>query len=208
MIAMRKLSTQGLEVSRHGLLLAVVLAFVPACGGGVAKDQSLPNATQVSSRNALPATVAEAEAPIGARGVASSESERPTTVTTTNEHVEDSKREILTAYRAMYRAMLDKRTDALATLLDDQYSLTHITGLRQPKKDWLAAIDSGQMRYHAAEEKSVTVDVDGDRAVLVGRSVVDATIYGGRGTWNLQLTTDYARKDGRWIAMGTVATTF
>jgi hypothetical protein len=92
--------------------------------------------------------------------------------------------------------------------LDDQYSLTHITGTRQPKRDWLAAIDSGQMRYHSAQEKSVTIDVTGDTAVLVGRSVVAATIYGADGTWNLQLTTNYARKDGKWIALRTLATTF
>jgi ketosteroid isomerase-like protein len=120
----------------------------------------------------------------------------------------DDKAQISQAYRDMYRAMLERRTDELAPLLSDQYSLTHITGLRQPKREWLSAIDSGQMRYHSAKEKSVTVEVTGDTAVLVGRSVVDATIYGSRGAWNLQLTTNYARKDGKWIAMSTVATTY
>lgn len=112
------------------------------------------------------------------------------------------------AYREMYRAMLEGRTDRLDLLLDDQYSLTHITGYRQPKREWLAAIESGEMRYHAAEERSVTVDVTGNRAVLVGRSAVTATIYGAHGTWNLQLTTDYERKDRTWITTRTVATTF
>jgi hypothetical protein len=82
------------------------------------------------------------------------------------------------------------------------------TSYRQPKREWLAAIDSGEMQYHSAEEKSVNVRVTNDTAVVVGRSVVDATIFGSRGTWNLQLTTDYARKGGKWIANRTVATTF
>ena len=118
---------------------------------------------------------------------------------------------ILRAYRDMYRAMLAGSTDPLEALLDDQYSLTHITGYRQPrqpKREWLSANASGQMRYHAAQEKSVRISVTGSTAVLVGRSVVTATINGLRGTWNLQLTTDYARKDGKWIALRTVATTF
>lgn len=115
---------------------------------------------------------------------------------------------ILSAYRAMYRAMLDGRTDRLDALLDDQYWLTHITGYRQPKREWLSAIDSGEMRYHSAQERSVTIDVSGDTAVLVGRSLVTATIYGARGTWNLQLTTNYARMNDKWMAMRTVATTF
>lgn len=120
---------------------------------------------------------------------------------------EDRER-IVGAYREMVRAMLDARTERLDPLLDEQYSLTHMTGYRQPKREWLSAIASGEMRYHAAEERSVTVDVTGDTAVLVGRSVVTATIYGMRGTWNLQLTTDYARRHGSWIAVRTMATTF
>lgn len=64
------------------------------------------------------------------------------------------------------------------------------------------------MRYHAAEEKSVVVQVTGDTAVLVGRSVVTATIYGAHGSWNLQLTTSYRRQDDRWIAVDTIAATF
>jgi len=51
--------------------------------------------------------------------------------------------------------------------------------------------------------------LDGDdTAVQVGRSRVDATIWGSRGTWNLQRTTRYQRRQGRWLAMATVAATF
>lgn len=64
------------------------------------------------------------------------------------------------------------------------------------------------MRYHAAKENSVSVEVKGQTAMVIGRSVVTATIYGARGTWKLQLTTNYVRRDGKWIALSTVATTF
>lgn len=116
--------------------------------------------------------------------------------------------QVLRVYREMYQAMLDRRIDRLDPLLDDKYSLRHITGYEQPKKEWLAAIESGQMQYHSAKEKSVKVDITGDTAVLVGRNVVTATIHGARGTWNLLLTTNYTRKKGKWIATRTVATTF
>lgn len=115
---------------------------------------------------------------------------------------------LVAAYREMIRAMLAQRTDSLAALLGGGYVLTHMTGLRQPARDWLAAIESGQMRYHSAREVRVTVKVSADTAVLVGQSVVTATVYGGRGTWDLQLTTNYARKNGVWLAMDTVATIF
>ena len=108
----------------------------------------------------------------------------------------------------MYRGMIERDTSLLDDLLDSAYTLTHMTGYRQPRKEWLQQIDSGEMQYHSAQPRSTSVEVIGDTAVLVGRDVVDATIWGGRGTWNLQLTTTYERRDGAWIAVRTVATTF
>src|SRR4051812_13268427 len=116
--------------------------------------------------------------------------------------------ELLEAYRDMYRGMLDKDTDLLDDLLDDAYTLTHMTGYVQSKREWLEQIDSGEMEYHSARERDVSIEVDGDGAVLVGQSVVDATIWGSRGTWPLQLTSRYKRRDGGWIAVTTRATTF
>jgi hypothetical protein len=115
---------------------------------------------------------------------------------------------VIQAHHDLWSAMLSRDRAQLAALLDEGYRLTHMTGYRQPAREWLDAVESGEMRYHAAREKSVTVEVTGSAAVLVGRSVVDATIYGARGTWNLQLTTQYRHVDGRWLAPNTVATTF
>jgi hypothetical protein len=40
----------------------------------------------------------------------------------------------------------------------------------------------------APQERSTTVEVYGDTARLVGRIVTDATVYGSRANWRLQLT--------------------
>lgn len=116
--------------------------------------------------------------------------------------------QVVGAHRAMYRGMLERDTAVLDELLADDYTLTHMTGYEQPKREWLAQIDSGRMRYHSAQPHDTAVEVDGDTAVLVGRDVVDATIWGSRGTWNLQLTTTYQRCGDAWIAVRTVAATF
>ena len=116
--------------------------------------------------------------------------------------------DLLEAHRALWRGMLERDVDLLDGLLDDAYTLTHMTGYEQPKAEWLADVESGRMRYHSTRPPSTSVDVTGDRAVVVGRDVVDATIWGSRGTWNLQLTTTYQRHDGDWTALRTVATTY
>jgi hypothetical protein len=120
----------------------------------------------------------------------------------------DDREQVLASYRAIHRWMVAADTDQLDTLLDSDYALTHMTGYRQSKREWLEQIDSGQMQYHSSRERDVTVDITGVTAVMVGRNVVDATIWGSRGTWNLQLTTSYQRRDGDWIATTTIASTF
>jgi hypothetical protein len=116
--------------------------------------------------------------------------------------------EILAAYRAHLRAMTDGDTDALDDLLDDGFTLTHITGYQQPKAEWLSQMRAGRFVYHGVIEKNVAVDVEGDTARLVGRIVTEATVYGTHADWPLQFTMDYARDGDTWTALRSVATTW
>lgn len=111
-------------------------------------------------------------------------------------------------FRNMYRAMLAADTAALGAMLGEGFTLTHISGFVQPRRDWLADIEARRMAYHAAQEVSLSTGRSSETATLVGRHVVDATIYGGRARWNLQLAADFARREGRWVLTRMVATTF
>ncbi|MFM9700418.1 nuclear transport factor 2 family protein [Streptomyces europaeiscabiei] len=123
---------------------------------------------------------------------------------------ENAREDVLAAYRAHLRAMTDGDTDALDALLDDGFTLTHITGYQQPKAEWLSQMRAGQFIYHSVIEKNVTVhvDSDGDTARLVGRIVTEATVYGTHADWPLQFTMDYARDGDTWTALRSVATTW
>jgi ketosteroid isomerase-like protein len=120
----------------------------------------------------------------------------------------DTEAQVVEAYRAMCSGMLKRDTDLLDALPDDGYTLTHMTGYRQARKEWLHQIDLGEMQYHRVQQDSTSVEVAGDTAVLIGRDVVDATIWGSRGTWSLELTTSYERRADAWIAVRTVAAMF
>lgn len=50
------------------------------------------------------------------------------------------------------------------------------------------------------------VEVTGDTAHLVARTVTDATVHGVHAPWHLQLAFDYARYDGAWTALRAVGT--
>jgi hypothetical protein len=121
---------------------------------------------------------------------------------------EQDRAEILDNYRAQLRAMVDGDTETLAELLTEDFSLTHMTGYFQPKKEWLAQMRAGQFVYHDAQERNVSLHIQGDTAHLVGRIVTDAAVYAARAKWPLQLTMDYVRTDGRGLASRSEATTW
>jgi hypothetical protein len=112
------------------------------------------------------------------------------------------------AYQTQLRAMTKGDTVTLASLLDEGFSLTHITGYRQPKAEWLAQMRMGQFVYHRISERTVSIDVRGQNGRLVGRLVTDATIYGTRANWRLQLAIDCTLRAGQWIALRSVASTW
>lgn len=111
-------------------------------------------------------------------------------------------------FRLIYQAMLSADTEMLDTLLSDNFTLTHMTGRVQSKSEWLTDIETGRMTYHSTQEVSTTVSTSGDQLTLIGRNHTDASIYGTRATWPLQLTTVFIQNQGRWIASRIVATTF
>lgn len=89
------------------------------------------------------------------------------------------------SWGAVRDAMVHADTAALDTLLTDGFTLAHMTGFVQPKSDWLAAIDDERMQYHHIRDVEVRALPEDD--ALIVRTMTDATIWGGRADWRLQL---------------------
>ena len=112
----------------------------------------------------------------------------------------DAEDELLDLLREQHDAMVAASTERLAAVLADDFVAVHITGDEQSRQDWLAQIASGRMRYHGIREESarVALDSSGDRARVLSRAHVDATIWGSRVTWPLESLADCARIEGAW----------
>jgi ketosteroid isomerase-like protein len=113
-------------------------------------------------------------------------------------------------YRAYLDAMVDARVDDLNQLLADDFTAVHITGYRQPKEEWFEVIRSGEYDYHSfqIDEQALKITVNGDTAVINGRSIVDATISGMRAPWRLQSEMRLVKRDGKWIIANTQSSTY
>ena len=112
-------------------------------------------------------------------------------------------------YRSFWRFSIVQDIEHLSVLLDDSFALIHMTGRRQSKEEFLQSVADGSLRYYDEVEESCPVHVDGERATLVGKSLVDASPFGARrSTWRLQQEMDLVKCDGRWLITRSVASMY
>ena len=113
------------------------------------------------------------------------------------------------AYRQMYRGMVDKDRTVLEQVLDDSFVLSHMTGMRQGKEEFIHAVDDGTLNYFSAVHQRMDVEIAGDSAVLVGKSLVSAAVFGGgQRTWRLEQRLKLIRQDGIWKITESRASTY
>ena len=126
------------------------------------------------------------------------------------ENMEADRNKIGQRYSEMYRCLIDKDTTALGRLLDDGFILVHMTGMRQPKAEYLRYIAQGTLNYYSCEDTQLDITFTQDnRALLIGRSRVSAAVFGGgRHTWRLQLDIDMKKENGRWLMTEARASTY
>ena len=109
------------------------------------------------------------------------------------------KEKIIKLYEEIYRAMINKDRTELECVHDDSFALIHMTGMKQSKGEYIAAIMNGTLNYYSAVHGDMEVKVNGDTASLTGKSKVMAAVFGGgRHTWRLQLDLELIRKNGEW----------
>jgi hypothetical protein len=112
-------------------------------------------------------------------------------------------------YLKLYDGMTTKNKTLLDEVLDDSFVLAHMTGLRQSKKAFIAAVEDGTLNYFSAQHRSVQATVQQGKASLVGQSFVRAAVFGGgQHTWRLQLSCKLVQKDGTWRITEARASTY
>lgn len=103
------------------------------------------------------------------------------------------------AYMRMCDGMIAKDEELLDEVLDESFILLHMTGMKQNKKEFIAAVKNGTLNYYSAEHESMTVEINGDQAVLTGQSYVRAAVFGGGiSGWCLQQKCTLRKTDDGW----------
>ena len=112
----------------------------------------------------------------------------------------NEKEKIENAYKQIYRGMIEKNCDVLSEVLGSDFVLIHMTGMRQSKEAFIRAVEDGTLNYFSAEHQNIETEIHGDTAVLIGRSIVNAAVFGGeRNTWRLQLKIKLTKDGDTWL---------
>lgn len=116
--------------------------------------------------------------------------------------------EVYNVVQQLAKLMIARDTAAMTSILDKDFTLTHITGYVQPKAEWLNEVAKESMKYYSAQEVNHTLNINGNIADVTIRNMVDARIWGSRNTWRLQQKMRLEKRNGNWIILYSIASTF
>ena len=121
----------------------------------------------------------------------------------------DDKQAIEALYRRYWQYMIDADADGLRSLMREDYTLRHMTGLQQSREDFLRGLLDGTFRYFGAEHDTIEVTVHGQSAAMRAKSRVLAAVYGGRkNLWRLRGDFTLRKENGTWRLTGARASTY
>ena len=125
-----------------------------------------------------------------------------------NDTLKADEAQVLAVVRQLAQLMINRDTTAMNDILDQHYTLTHMTGYVQPKAEWFDEVRKESMKYYSAKEVAHSVTINGDKANVTMQNLVDARIWGSRNTWRLQQKMTLEKRGGKWIILKSVASTF
>jgi ketosteroid isomerase-like protein len=121
----------------------------------------------------------------------------------------DDRETIRELYRQYWRYMINKDIDGLRGLMSNDYVLMHMTGVRQSGETFLNGLKDGTFNYYSADHDSIEVNVNGDTAIMIGKSRVAAAVYGGRkSSWKLRGDFTLRKINGAWRFTSSKASTY
>ena len=112
-------------------------------------------------------------------------------------------------YIRYWQCMIDKNADGLRSLQTDDYYLMHMTGMKQSRESFIKGLLDGTFNYYSADHDAIDVRINGDSAVMTGKSRVVAAVYGGgKGSWRLQGDFTLRKENGAWKLTSSRASTY
>lgn len=110
-----------------------------------------------------------------------------------------SEDEVLDRFKEFQLAMIEKNFDALDEILDDDYSLTHMSGKTQTKQEYIDEIMDGTFNYYKSTIDCPQIKIiEETKAIFNADVTLDAKVYGIKGTWTLHSQQTMEKVNNKW----------
>lgn len=109
-------------------------------------------------------------------------------------------RDVLDCFVEYQQALIDKNEVKLNELMDDNYILTHMSGKKQTKGEFIGEVMDGTLNYFKSEihDSNILFD-DDENATLISDVTLSARVYGVESKWTINTVMDFKKINGRWI---------
>ena len=105
---------------------------------------------------------------------------------------------VLKRFIEFQNAIIEKDLEKLDEILNDNYTLTHMSGKTQTKQEYIDEIMDGTLNYYESIINNPTITIEKNRAVLKADVTLDAKVYGIKGTWTLHSKQTMEKINGKW----------
>ena len=110
-----------------------------------------------------------------------------------------SEEEVLERFKEFQLAMIEKNFDALDEILDDDYTLTHMSGKTQTKQEYIDEIMDGTLNYYKSTIDCPQIKIiEETKAIFNADVTLDAKVYGIKGTWTLHSQQTMEKVNNKW----------
>ena len=113
-------------------------------------------------------------------------------------NLNDDQEEVLERFIEFQYAMIEKDLEKLNELLDDSYTLTHMSGKTQTKTEYIGEIMDETLNYYESIINNPIITITENKALLKADVTLDAKVYGMKGTWTLHSEQTMEKINGKW----------
>ena len=111
-----------------------------------------------------------------------------------------AEKEVLECFVEYQQALIDKDDAKLDELMADDYILTHMSGKKQTKAQFIEEVMNGTLNYFKSEIHDPNILFDDDEnATFISDVTLTARVYGASGVWTIDTVMDFKKINGKWI---------
>lgn len=101
------------------------------------------------------------------------------------------------------QAMTEADTATMGEIVSEDHVFTHMSGRQQTREEYFADVADGSLTYYCVGIENPVVEVDGELACVTYTSILDANAYGATGTYRIEGTHWFEKRNGVWYSINT-----